>query len=239
MKISKIISLSTVDVPNYPCQVVFSQGCNLDCKFCHNFPLIRDDPSCEIFNNGIIQNLNKNRLADAISFTGGEPLIQAGDLLEVIDGVNSNHISIDTNGLFPEELRNILEKSQKVFRVALDLKTSFSKYPELCGLSNSRHNEGYYRSRIIKSINVVQEANRILDLRTTYSPDYCKKEDLKEILLLLKDLNFKGNYKIQPFRQIGVREQYKFTEPNMADIVKISNEIRIEIGCEIHFSILN
>lgn len=237
MQISKIISISTIDFPNYPCQVVFSQGCNLNCLFCHNFPLIPHDPACEIPNKIIIQKLNKNYLVDAISFSGGEPLIQSNDLIEIIEGVNSSYISIDTNGLFPESLRKLLRNSKKLIRIALDIKTSFKKYKELCGDINPGHTEEFFELKITDTIKSTIDAGRILDIRTTFSPDFCDKKDIQFILMYLKKINFKQNYRIQPFRWFGVRSQYNFYEPKKIEIQNMLNEILKESDSKFPFLI--
>ncbi len=76
IKISGIIPESIVDGPGIR-YTVFSQGCNHFCKGCHN-------PQTHDLNGGkeydiedIIKDIKKNPLLMGVTFSGGEPFLQA------------------------------------------------------------------------------------------------------------------------------------------------------------------
>ena len=48
MNIAGLVKSSTVDFPGHLAAVIFTPGCNLDCFYCHNRPLlIGAAPRCE------------------------------------------------------------------------------------------------------------------------------------------------------------------------------------------------
>ncbi len=78
MKIGGLQKVSLIDYPGLICAIVFLQGCNFKCPYCHNPELV--DPSlfqpC-IKENDVLEFLDtrKGKL-DAVTITGGEPTIQ-------------------------------------------------------------------------------------------------------------------------------------------------------------------
>ena len=78
MKIAGIQKNSTIDYPGNLSAVVFTQGCNMNCGYCHNRQLIEATNKDSIMDkDGIIAFLQKRRgLLDAVVVSGGEPTIQ-------------------------------------------------------------------------------------------------------------------------------------------------------------------
>ena len=82
LRVSGVISESIVDGPGMRF-VIFAQGCNHHCKGCHN-------PSTFDLNGGklvdidtLMGEIKKNPLLKGVTFSGGEPFLQAGVFAEI------------------------------------------------------------------------------------------------------------------------------------------------------------
>jgi len=190
MHIAGIVKSSFVDYPGKIAFVVFTRGCNMDCYFCHNKSLL-SVPDDELFCVDNILKMLKERsdFIDGVVITGGEPLIQE-DLSEFIDEIKKLKllVKLDTNGLMPKELAKII---CKVDYVAMDIKCTFDKYPEVCLLNRSNNIEKLIR----QSIYIIQNSGVEHEFRTTLIPDI---ESVHEILEIKKYIN-KSSYFIQKY----------------------------------------
>ena len=84
MRIGGFQRFSLIDYPGKICAVVFTQGCNFRCGYCHNPELV---PRTEgkISEEAVLSFLERRRsLLDAVTITGGEPLLQE-DLADFIE----------------------------------------------------------------------------------------------------------------------------------------------------------
>ena len=86
MRIGGIIDISTKDIPEKTSMVIFTVGCNLQCEFCHNKPLLDVNVGQEFEIEYILKRIEENILINAISITGGEPLLQKG-LIDLCDNI--------------------------------------------------------------------------------------------------------------------------------------------------------
>ncbi len=125
-RVHSLESFGTVDGPGIRF-VVFLQGCPLRCKFCHN-------PDTWEVNKGTIytpEELTKEILiyksymdfsGGGVTFTGGEPLLQAQFILEVCRLLKPHGITvaIDTSGyIWNDTVKELLEYTDLVL---LDIK---------------------------------------------------------------------------------------------------------------------
>jgi pyruvate formate lyase activating enzyme len=112
---------------------VFLKGCPLDCSWCHNPEGKSGEPQLMLSPAG--QRLagtwytadalarRLNRQADilkmnqgGITFSGGEPLVQADFLLEVIERLDGLHVLLDTSGFAEEaDFRRVVERCDLVY----------------------------------------------------------------------------------------------------------------------------
>ena len=78
MVISGFQKLTLVDYPGHTACIVFTQGCNFKCPFCHNSDLINfDNNSNRIDEQVLFDYLDKRKgLIDGVCVSGGEPLLQ-------------------------------------------------------------------------------------------------------------------------------------------------------------------
>jgi anaerobic ribonucleoside-triphosphate reductase activating protein len=106
-KIAGVISESIIDGPGLR-YVVFSQGCLKRCLGCHNPQTWDLEGGREISDDELLAPLN-NPLVSGITFSGGEPIIQAPAILRLIRKINdlfpNKNITIYT-GYSLEELES-------------------------------------------------------------------------------------------------------------------------------------
>ncbi|HON24151.1 MAG TPA: anaerobic ribonucleoside-triphosphate reductase activating protein, partial [Syntrophales bacterium] len=104
MKIGGFQKFSLIDYPGMISAVVFTQGCNFRCPYCHNPELV--DPrrfGATIPAGDILEFLAGRRgKLDAVVVTGGEPTMQ-GDLFEFMKDIKAMGflVKLDTNGSAP------------------------------------------------------------------------------------------------------------------------------------------
>lgn len=102
LTIHSIDSFGTHDGPGIRL-VIFLQGCNLSCSYCHNPDTICSSEGTIIAGKDIIERAIKMKPyfanSGGITFSGGEPLLQATELLPIITELHTQsiHVAIDTN----------------------------------------------------------------------------------------------------------------------------------------------
>lgn len=112
--------------------MVFTQGCNLRCPYCHNpelLPTRCDTPNLEAEAK---QHLEKRKdVLDGVVVTGGEPTLQR-DLADFLRFARSLGLQtkLDTNGTRPDQLKALLEEESLDY-VAMDVKLPQARYGEL------------------------------------------------------------------------------------------------------------
>ncbi|MFH0968150.1 MAG: anaerobic ribonucleoside-triphosphate reductase activating protein [Methanobacteriota archaeon] len=122
------VPLSTVDWRGRSVCVVFFRGCPIQCWYCHNKNILtgadRRD-TAEIMN----QIRSSSLLISAVIFSGGEPTMQPEALGYLAENSKNIGLStgIHTNGVFPEVIRNLIEKGL-IDHVALDVKAEWNLY---------------------------------------------------------------------------------------------------------------
>lgn len=163
MNIQGFQKLTLLDYPGKMACTIFTAGCNLRCPFCHNSRLvINPEKQSEFSVDEILAYLKKRvGILDGVAITGGEPLLQP-DIEEFIGRVRElgYSVKLDTNGTFPEKLRDLVEKGL-IDYVAMDIKNSPELYSETVGIS------GYDISKIKESIDFLLEGRVDYEFRTT------------------------------------------------------------------------
>lgn len=133
MKFGGLQKLTLLDYPGKVACTVFTSGCNLRCPFCHNAALVGGGGE-NYTSEDILSFLKKRRnVLEGMCLTGGEPLIQNGaeDFLAQVKSLGYK-VKLDTNGCFPERLRNIISAGLADY-VAMDVKNSADAYPITVG----------------------------------------------------------------------------------------------------------
>ena len=154
-------------------------------------PILKEnDFSWDLFVNFLKTRQGK---LDAVTFSGGEPLVQDG-LSEAIKDVKALgfKIGLHTGGYRPEHLAKILPL---VDWVGLDIKAPFEaeKYKNIVGVDQL--------DKVEKSLNLLLESGGDFECRTTCDPRFLTSEDL---LAIAKELHKRGvkKYFLQKYRPV-------------------------------------
>jgi pyruvate formate lyase activating enzyme len=179
------------DFPGKIAVIVFLQGCNFRCPFCHNGSLLSPQPERPVPVEEIMQFLQeKRKKIGGVVLSGGEPTLQK-DLERFIKPVKSMGyaVKLDTNGSRPEVIAQLITKKLLDY-IAMDIKAPFEKYPVLCGTQINC-------STIKKSIETITASGVPHHFRTTYVPSLLTRDDLKAIQ---HSLPSRSTYTVQPFK---------------------------------------
>ena len=178
MLIGGVQKTSLLDFPDKISAIVFTQGCNFRCGYCHNPELIvlRNEPAGT--KAGFLEFLisRKGKL-DGVVITGGEPCLQ-NDLIDFIKEIKAMGflVKLDTNGTFPDRLQECLPYLDYI---AMDIKAPLHKYSEITKLNINT-------DKIEKSINLIMNSGIDYEFRTTVVKSQLTFEDFEDIGKLIK-----------------------------------------------------
>jgi pyruvate formate lyase activating enzyme len=177
MKISGFVPLSLCDYPGHIAAVIFTQGCNFKCPFCHNGHLIPEDSEgVELLEESSVFSVLEERCArlQGVVVTGGEPSLQ-GDLSRVLDKIKKLGLKtkLDTNGGRPDVLKGLFEHSL-VDYVAMDIKAPWQKYDLLAGVKCDV-------DALQQSVDLIATSGIDHQFRTTQFHDLLDQADYEEI----------------------------------------------------------
>jgi len=179
---------SMVDFEGHLSMVIFTSGCNFECGFCHNAPLMAE-PKLGLTWDKLKHACKQFRLqwVDGVVISGGEPTIWGDKLLELIEFFNRQQLDIklDTNGSNPELLQ---EAIPLVDYVSMDVKCSPQNYPRLAGFDSE--------DKIQKSIRTIIDSEIRHEFRTTVIEDFHTDSEMIEICRLIEGAQY---YILQPF----------------------------------------
>ena len=117
---------SMIDYPDKLSAIVFSQGCNFRCPYCHNPELVLPAKFNVSLKDDEIIGFLKTRIGklDGVVLTGGEVCLQK-DLIQFAEKIKDLGflIKLDTNGSKPDVVEKFLDK-KLVDYFAMDIKTS-------------------------------------------------------------------------------------------------------------------
>jgi len=157
---------------------------------------------------------------DGVVITGGEPTLYSdlGNFIAIIKNMGLS-VKLDTNGSHPEILQKLLADNSLDF-IAMDIKTSWSKYQMAAGVEVDIN-------KLSRSIDLIKESGIDFEFRTTCVPSLVDENDILEISKLIGKEN---KYTLQQFSPHSTMEPaYGNIEPYpremllyFADIVRIN-----------------
>jgi len=177
MKIGGLQPLTLSDFPGRVAAIVFTQGCNFRCPFCHNDTLLDERPPQrrlmpvrDVFDflQGRVDRL------DGVVISGGEPTIQPG-LSTFLRRVKRLGFAtkLDTNGSRPDVLQNLLDECLLDY-IAMDVKAPWDAYERLAGI-------GVPIARIKQSMTIIANSGIEHEFRTTEVRGLLSPADLQAI----------------------------------------------------------
>ena len=140
--VHSIESFSTLDGPGIR-YVIFLQGCSFRCRYCHNPDTWKKNTGKKMNIINLFSEIKKNQNylrpnRGGITFSGGEPLEQAGNILPLFEEIKNIKLTtcLDTAGYrLDSPVKELLKNTDLVL---LDLKQSISnKHRELTGKDNA------------------------------------------------------------------------------------------------------
>ncbi len=193
---------------------VFLKGCPLACMWCHNpesqsrQPQIMHSPSgcrtagVEYTSARLAAVLNRHapifqKNEGGVTFSGGEPLMQAEFVAEVIDQLDPVHILLDTSGFAKESSLRLLIPRVNMFYY--DIK-----------LVDTRAHRGYTgvdNDVILRNLQLVNESRVPLVIRVPLIPGVTDTDsNFRQIVMLVKDMPALVSVDLLPYnRQAGAK----------------------------------
>jgi pyruvate formate lyase activating enzyme len=185
---------SLVDYPGKIAAVIFFPFCNLRCPWCHNGELISggpDAPGLIPLSEALAHIERRRAMLGGVVLSGGEPTLFAGlpDLIEAIKKFGLS-VKLDTNGMRPQVLREILCRAHPDF-IALDLKLAPERYVELGGEDGAAAN-------ITESAAIINGCGVEYEMRSIALPNnYFGKADIDALAPLA---SAPDRWSFRPFR---------------------------------------
>ncbi len=176
MNIRGIYKTSLIDYPGKISTVLFTGGCNLRCRYCHNPDLACNWQEMHHSSDEDTLDLLRKRknLIDGVTISGGEPTLSK-NLFSFMEKIKELQLAVklDSNGLQPEVIKDLTAGGLLDY-AAIDIKTSPEKYRSLT-------NSDVDFSRIARSIDILRDSGIDYEVRTTCVPAYVTMDDLAGI----------------------------------------------------------
>lgn len=226
--VRNVIPFSSVDGPGNR-SVIFLQGCNFNCWYCHNpetIEIASDQNSIEGVPKRTVEEVVQwvrpyFDYTSGITISGGECSVQAEFLIGLCKALKEEgrHILIDTNGHMTEATLEALSETCDGFM--FDLKQSS---PEKHSLLT-----GQTSQKVIENCTEIAKKGLLYELRTVIVLSTENQNDLdsQETVITGSEIIAKYSpstrYKLIKYRSHGVREAYKsrMSEPDQATMGRL------------------
>lgn len=166
---------SLLDYPHKISAIVFTQGCNFRCGYCHNPGLLKGSKSDSISLESFFEFLSKRQgKLDGVVITGGEPTLQK-DLICFIEQIKKMGflVKLDTNGSNPDVIRKLLADGL-IDYIAMDIKAPLDKYHLITNVQLDVE-------KISQSISLIMGSVIDYEFRTTVISSQLSFNDFNEI----------------------------------------------------------
>lgn len=206
LKISKFESFSTLDGEGVRC-VVFLAGCSYHCPYCHN-PETRYGNYEEFTTEEIFKKIKRSAPyfgeKGGVTFSGGECLLQAEELLPLLVECKKQNYSValdTTGGIISKEVEKLLDY---VDFVLLDIKSGNAlEYEKIFGGNLSTVLQ-FWKLCVEKNVRVILRHVVVEGWNTS-------DENIKELKSLITDYEYE-DLQFLPYHTLGVQ---KYEELNL------------------------
>lgn len=186
MKIGGLLKFTLIDFPGRPAAIIFTQGCNFRCRYCHNPELVYPHMFTEPVAEEEIDAFLKRRQGtlEGIVVSGGEPTI-FDDLPQFLAKIKSYGyaVKLDTNGTRPAMIKELLDKKLVDF-IAMDLKAPLEKYALITGVPPNT-------AVLQQSMDLIRNAGIGYEFRTTYDKEVLTDADIEAISNLVNGQHYR------------------------------------------------
>lgn len=229
--IDSIESFGLVDGPGIR-TVVFLTGCKLRCKYCHN-PEMWVRGKNMMTSKDVVDRVVRNkpyfkRNNGGVTFSGGEPLLQADFLLETCKLLKQEkiHIALDTAGVGIGKYEEILKY---VDLVLLDIKHVHPlQYKKLTG---------HEMDEVKRFIEALNKSNKPVWIRQVIIPGVTdSNEYLKDLDNYLEQINNIERIDFLPYHKLGSE---KYEKLNILNPYKDMKEMDVSICNKLYQEFIN
>ena len=189
--IGGLLPVSFLDWEGRVASVVFIQGCNFRCPYCHNRDLVLRLTETLDPKQVIKEIERKKNFLDGIVISGGEPTLslELPFFIRQLKGEIKLPVKLDTNGSNPNMLAMLIDEGL-ISAVAMDIKGPWAKYSDI---TRSKVDI----NKILESLRLIKQSGIEYVLRTTYVPQLMSLEDLRKIQ---EQISYDTAWRIQLFR---------------------------------------
>ena len=200
--ISAIETFGTVDGPGIR-TVVFFNGCNLRCIYCHNPEMwvkSKDNTTVDELVEKILKNKDYFGESGGVTFSGGEPLLHSDFIIEVSKKLKLHNIIIAlyTTGVGLGDYEELLKY---IDLIILDI-----KHTTLDGFKKITQTDKYQENK--KFIEIANKLNKKFWIRQVIVPGIMDNEEylisLKEYIKQIKNIE---RIEFLPYHKLG-REKF-------------------------------
>ena len=220
MTINGMQKLTLLDYPGNVACLIFTQGCNFRCPFCHNSGLLDMNNNCEKIDEKEVFKYLENRkgLLDGVCISGGEPLLQK-DIEYFIRKVKDlgYKVKLDTNGSSPKKLKQLIEEGL-IDYVAMDIKNDFLNYDKTAGMCTNIDN-------IKKSIEIIENSNIEYEFRTTIVKQF---HDVGKLEKIIQYIGPNARYYIQNYQDCSSVLQRGLDGFDEEELLNIKNTLGVK-----------
>lgn len=180
MRLAALHKTTLIDFPGHVSAMVFTQGCNFTCPYCHNPQTQVTSQDETLHTKDVLEFLASRRACtQGLVISGGEPCLhkELPDFCRQVKALGFA-IKLDTNGSRPAMLQQLLEE-QLVDYVAMDIKASPWDYPKDIAPSPLGLN-------LLQSLALLEESQINHEYRITCVSPFISKDNILSILENLK-----------------------------------------------------
>lgn len=221
--VNSIETFGLVDGPGIR-TVVFLSGCKLRCLYCHNpetWTMGNDNYTPEELARIIVRNKPYfKRNNGGVTFSGGEPLLQSGFIIEVAKILKEEgiHIALDTSGFGNGNYDEILKY---IDLVILDIKAV--KEDDYFKITSQKMDEfNKFKEAIIKN-------RKSLWIRQVIVPGLNDtKENMDDLREYLKQFPTIDKIELLPYHTYGVEKYHKLNIPYSLEKVEALSQEKVD-----------
>ena len=206
-KLAGLQKTTFIDYPEKIACIVFTQGCNFRCGYCHN-PELFENKEPLISLEAFFEFLKKRQgKLDGVVVTGGEPTLQK-DLKDFIKNIKKLGflVKLDTNGTNPQILEELINEKLLDY-VAMDIKAPIDKYEIIVNCNVNIEN-------IKKSIELIKNSGVDYEFRTTVLKSQLSYDDFEKIG---KTISGAKKYYLQKFIASKILDENLMNEKTYSD----------------------
>jgi len=231
LKVHSIETFGTHDGPGIRL-IIFLQGCNFKCLYCHNpdTQSLKNNKAIEMPTDEILEKLEKQKPyfkdKGGLTVSGGEPTLQAEELLKVFKRVKAKgfHIALDTNGgVYNETINKLYDLTDLIMLDVKHIDPEWHK--KITGVANEN---------VLKNAAYREKSKKPMWLRYVLVPGWSdQKEYLEQWAEHFKNYKYIEQVEILPYhtlgvhkyKELGLRYQLNNVEPPNEEEIKKAEKI--------------